>query len=225
MGARMSRGWWTLGRIGGAPIRLHWTVPLGALVWSRFQIVPAFWLGFVLMILIHELGHAAVVLRYRLGLSEIALHGAGGYCRHERSGSRFEEAVVAWGGVLAQLLLYAMTELALLAFAAPTSRHVALLACVFTNVNLYVAALNLIPFEPLDGAKAWPLAGMLLSRFRQRAAGARVASRRRTVQDELRDLESVDESVDPRDETQSQKTDRIVRELIARTTQRNTKDR
>jgi Zn-dependent protease len=198
---------------------VHWTLLVGAVVWSRFTFAPAFWLGFALLILIHELGHALVVLRYGLGLSEIAIHGAGGYCRHEQSGSRFQEAFVAWGGVLAQLALYAVTQVTLLVVGPPTSIHTAELAYVFTEVNLWVAALNLIPFEPLDGAKAWPLVGMLAARWRKKAAVHEVASRRRSVQDELRALEKLD----TRTETPSQKTDRLVRELIERTTQR--KDR
>lgn len=211
----MSHGWWTLGRVRGAPIRVHWTLLVGALVWSRFELVPAFWLGFALLILIHELGHALMVLRYGLGLSEIAVHGAGGYCRHESSGSRYQEAVVAWGGVWAQLTLYAVTQLALIVFGPPTSHHVALLVYVFTDINLWIAALNLIPFEPLDGAKAWPLVGMLTARFRKHARQHEAASRRRSVQDELRALERLD----TKSETPSQRTDRLVRELIERTTQ------
>jgi Zn-dependent protease len=211
----VSHGWWTLGRVRGAPIRVHWSLLLGALVWSRFQILPAFWLGFALLILIHELGHALVVLRYGLGLSEIAIHGAGGYCRHDQSGSRFQEALVAWGGVLAQLVLYVVVQVLLLVLGAPTSRHVSLLVYVFTDINLWIAALNLIPFEPLDGAKAWPLVGMLAARWRKKAAVHEASQRRRSVQDELRALERLD----TQSETPSQKTDRLVRELIARTTQ------
>jgi Zn-dependent protease len=216
----MSRGWWTLGKIRGAPIRVHWTLLLGALVWSRFQLLPAFWVGFAVLILIHELGHALVVVRYRLGLSEIAVHGAGGYCRHEQSGTRFQEALVAWGGVLAQLALFLVVQLALLVFGPPTSHHVALVVYVFTDINLWIAALNLIPFEPLDGAKAWPLLGMLGARWRKRAAKHDARSRRRSVQDELRALERLD----TRAETPTQKTDRLVRELIERTTQRKEKE-
>lgn len=211
----MSHGWWTLGRVRGAPIRVHWTLLLGALVWSRFQIAPAFWLGFALLILIHELGHALMVLRYGLGLSEIAVHGAGGYCRHHRAGTRFQEAVVAWGGVWAQLALYALTRLLLVLLGPPTSEHAAQVAYVFTDVNLWVAALNLIPFEPLDGAKAWPLVGMLAARWRKKAAVHEASQRRRSVQDELRALERLD----TQSETPSQRTERLVRELIARTTQ------
>lgn len=200
----MSRGWWTVGRLRGAPVRLHWTLPLGAVVWSGFSFAPAFWAAFTLLIFVHELGHALLVLRYGLGLSEIAVHGAGGYCRHERSGSRFEESAVAWGGVLAQLALFVVVQLLVLAGGPPRSVHTAQALYVLTTTNLWLIALNLIPVEPLDGAKAWPLLGMLRSR-----------NRRRTVEDELRDLSRVP----TRSETPDERTDRLVRELIARTTQ------
>jgi Zn-dependent protease len=213
----VSHGWWTVTRFRGAPIRVHWTLLVAMVVWSRFNLWPAFWLGFALLILIHELGHALVVLRYGLGLSEIAIHGAGGYCRHEESGTRFQAAFVAWGGVLAQLALYAVTQVTLLVVGPPSNFHVALLVAVFTETNLWLVALNLIPFEPLDGAKAWPMLGMLAARWRKKAAVHEVVSRRRSVQDELRALEKLD----TRAETPSQKTDRIVRELIERTTRKD----
>jgi len=44
----MSRGWWTLARFRGAPIRVHWTLPLGALIWSGFRFEPAFWVHILL---------------------------------------------------------------------------------------------------------------------------------------------------------------------------------
>jgi stage IV sporulation protein FB len=204
----VSRGFWTIGRLAGAPIRLHWTLPLGALVMSRFTFAPAYWLGFVLLILIHELGHALIVLRYRLGLVEIVVHGVGGYCRHDAARSRWQESAIAWGGVLAQLAALVVAGLVLLLLGPPRNVHSAQLAQVFTDTNLILIAINLIPIEPLDGRKAWPLVGMIWAKLRR--------SQRRTVQDELREIERVP----PRSEaeTPSQRTDRIVRELIARTT-------
>jgi len=215
----MNGGWWTLGRLRGAPIRLHWTLPLGALAWSRFTFAPALWLAFAGLILIHELGHALIVLRFRLGLSEIAVHGAGGYCRHERSGSRFEESAIAWGGVLAQLSLLVVVKLALLLLGPPTTAATAQVVYVLTEANVWLVLLNLIPIEPLDGAKAWPLVGMLVSRWRKASSRGSAFTQPRTMQDELRDLERRNTN----GETSSERTDRIVRELIERTTQR--KDR
>jgi Zn-dependent protease len=213
----VSRGFWTIGRLAGAPIRLHWTLPLGALVMSRFTFAPAYWLGFVLLILIHELGHALIVLRYRLGLREIVIHGVGGYCSHDPARTRFQEAAIAWGGVLGQLAALLVTGALLLLLGPPTSLHTAQLAHVFTETNLFLIAINLIPIEPLDGRRAWPIVGMLWQRLRA-GSPARAGGRPgRTVQDELRALETLEPPSDT--ETPSQRTDRIVRELIARTTQ------
>jgi Zn-dependent protease len=213
----VNRGFWTIGRLAGAPIRLHWTLPLGALVMSRFTFAPAYWLGFVLLILIHELGHALIVLRYRLGLREIMVHGVGGYCSHDPAHTRFQDSAIAWGGVLGQLLALAVTGTLLLLLGPPTSLYTAQLAHVFTETNLFLIAINLIPIEPLDGRKAWPLVGMLWERLRRRAPARGGWGRQRTVQDELRALEEV-EPTQSDTETPSQRTDRIVRELIARTT-------
>jgi len=211
----MSRGWLTLGSFKGAPIRLHWSIVVGALLWSRFTFRPVMWLAFVALILVHELGHALLVLRYRLGLSEIAVHGAGGYCMHQRAGSRFEESAIAWGGVLAQLLVLLAAGVALLVLGPPATSAAADASYVLIDANLWLIAINLIPIGPLDGAKAWPLVGMLFSRFRKRGEPPASEPAPRTVHDELRALEQLE----TRPETPSQRTERLVRELIARTTQ------
>jgi len=211
----MSSGWWTLTRVRGAPIRVHWTLLAGAFIWGGFRFEPAFWLGFATLILLHELGHALFVVRYRLGLSEIALHGAGGYCAHLHTGSRYQAAVVAWGGVLAQLALFLALQAGYALFGPPSSYQLAVFLGVFGRTNLYLIALNLIPFEPLDGAKAWPLFGMLAARLRNLASTRKASTRRHKVQNHLRLLERLDTDA----ESPDQKTDRIVRDLIARTTQ------
>lgn len=203
--------------MAGAPIRLHWTLPLGALVMSRFTFAPAFWLGFVLLILVHELGHALVVLRYRLRLLEIVVHGVGGYCSHDPARSRWQESAIAWGGVLAQLAVLLVTGALLLLLGPPASPHAAQLVHVFTETNLFLIAINLVPVEPLDGRKAWPLVGMLWERLRRKSPARGAWGQPRSVHDELRALEKVDTPSDT--ETPSQRTERIVRELIARTTQ------
>jgi stage IV sporulation protein FB len=211
----MSRGWWTIARFRGAPIRLHWTLPLAAFALGRFAFLPAFWLAFALLIFIHELGHALMVVRYGLGLSEIAVHGLGGYCRHDRSGSRFQEAAVAWGGVLAQLLALFVTCAVRLVLGEPRSPHLALFVSVLTTTNLWIMAFNLLPIEPLDGAKAWPLFRLWWDMRHPNAPARTGWGRKSSVERELSNLGKLP----TQDETPSQRTDRIVREMIARTTQ------
>lgn len=214
----MNGGWWTVTTIRGAPIRFHWTIPIGAFLMGRLAFVPAFWLGFVVLILVHELGHALLVLRYRLGLSELRVHGAGGECRHDDPGTPYQSSVVAWGGVLAQLCLLIATQVVIQVAGPPSSVHTMHLAYAFTETNLWIMGFNLLPIGHLDGVKAWQLVPMLLARYRKGAqtrAARGPLGQRRSVQDELRSLEKLD----TRGESPDQKTDRIVRDLISRTTQ------
>lgn len=180
-----------------------------------FAFVPAFWLGFVLLILIHEVGHALFVLRFRLRLVEIVVHGLGGYCSHDAARSQFQEATIAWGGVLAQFAAFVVAQVVWLTAGPPSSAHTAQLAHVFTYTNLWLIALNLLPIGPLDGRAAWPLIPMLWHKLRHKSPARGAWGQRSSVQQELRALEKLETE----SETPSQRTDRIVRELIARTTQ------
>lgn len=212
-----SHGAWTLGRFGGAPVRLHWSLPLGMLVMSGFSFLPAYWLGFVLLVLVHEAGHALVVLHYRLRLLEIMVHGFGGYCSHGSAKSELEDAAIAWGGVLLQLVAFGLAELVLFFTGAPTTSHGAQLAHVFTHTNLWLIALNLLPVAPLDGRKAWPLVGML---WRRRRAGGTPRGWGRRPGEERAELAAKQRKAAPaaREETPSQRSERLVRDLISRTT-------
>jgi Zn-dependent protease len=151
------RGTLTIGRFRGAPIMVHWSLALGLMLFSRFQFVPGFWLGFTLLILFHELGHAYLVKRLGHAVHAVVIHGFGGYCRWDGGGSRLEHSVVAWGGVLAQAVLLCVT-LGVGYFRGPaTSLFELELRYAFTETNLWIMALNLLPFAPLDGAEAWQL--------------------------------------------------------------------
>lgn len=153
------------------PIRLHWSIPLGALLFGHFQFVPGFWLGFVLLVLFHELGHAYLAHRRRLDVLEVQVHGLGGVCVHA-SGSPFDNAIVAWGGVLAQAL-FLIPAYAIPHFVPVTNVYVAQLVWAFTTTNLWLIGLNLIPIEPLDGAQAWQLPKLWLERRRGKKRRAR----------------------------------------------------
>ncbi len=161
-------GYYTVGHFKGAPIRLHWSAPLGALVFGGFRFVPGFWIGFFLLVLLHELGHAVVVRLCGLRVAGIDIHGLGGQCRWEGRLTSLKQALIAWGGVWAQLALFAAVEVTLLFVAPPPNPHLWDLIDAFTRANLWLAALNLIPIRPLDGAEAWPLFSILWERFRLR---------------------------------------------------------
>ncbi len=177
MSNRTSWSTWTLGRYRGAPVRLHASLILGALFFSRGQFEPGAWLGFALMILVHELGHALLVTRYRLKVVAIDLHAFGGECSYRGNVTPLQRSVIAWGGVLGQalLLVAALTIVAL--GGAPSDRFLRELLGVFIAPNALTMAFNLLPIAPLDGARAWSLFGRLWSRRRERRRRARRAAR------------------------------------------------
>src|SRR5262245_29244265 len=162
-------GYLTLGRWRGAPVRLHWTLPVAALVFGQGRIVPGFWLGFFLLVFIHELGHAFLVRRLHHQVVSIDVHALGGVCRWSGDPTAIDRARIAWGGVLAQAVAYAVARAALALAGPPETILAAQLAAAFTTTNLWLIAINLIPVPPLDGAEAWKLLGM---RRGQRRGGA-----------------------------------------------------
>src|SRR5579859_2714533 len=97
----MRSGYATVAYLGRSPLRLHWTLPIGALVVSGGHFAPYTWAAFAFLILVHELGHAFLVRRYRHAVVSIDLHGLGGHCRWSGYASEVEKSKIAWGGVLA----------------------------------------------------------------------------------------------------------------------------
>jgi len=161
-------GYLAVGHWGGAPIRLHWTLPIGAFVFGQGQVVPGFWLGFFLLVLIHELGHAAVVRRARRRVLSIEVHGLGGLCHWDGGASAIDRARIAWGGVQAQLVALLFAQVGLSLFGPPTTAFTAQMVTAFTTTNIWLILINLIPVPPLDGAEAWKLFPLLWQQSRRR---------------------------------------------------------
>lgn len=169
----VSNGYLTLGRIAGVPVRAHWSVPIGAVVFSRFSWAPGFWVGFVLLVLIHELGHAAVVKACRASVIEVNLHALGGECRYVGGVSALQNALISWGGVLGQLVVLIVALVLRYAVTSPPL-FVRELLSVWIDSNLMLMAINLVPIAPLDGATAWKLPGLLREWWRRRRQRSRL---------------------------------------------------
>jgi len=153
-------------------VRVHWTLPLGALVFGQGRFVPGFWLGFFLIVFIHELGHAVLVWSCRQTIVSIDVHALGGACRWSGEPTRIDRARIAWGGVLAQGVALGATWAALALAGPPETAFGAQLVAAFTTINVWLIAINLIPVPPLDGAEAWKLPGLLARRRASRRAAA-----------------------------------------------------
>jgi len=161
----LQSGYLSLGRIRGIPVRAHPLILLGALFFTGFRFEPAAWLGFVALILTHELGHALVIKRYGLHVESIDLHAFGGATRWAGYATGWQRAVIAWGGVVAQVGLLLLTLGIVAVIGTPRSVLFAELVSVFTVTNLWLIGLNLLPFPPLDGATAWKIVRELRDRW------------------------------------------------------------
>ncbi|MEO0325929.1 MAG: metalloprotease [Myxococcota bacterium] len=166
----LETGYLTLFRVKQVPVRVHWSAPLAAFILGEFRFAPGFWLGFFLIFIAHELGHAVLVWRRGLAVLEMRVTGLGGVCIHA-PGSHEDAVIISWGGVLAQLGLYALAQGYVLAAGPSTSAFAFELLHALTRWNLIIAALNLIPVEPFDGALAWELPKRWMRRGRASKPG------------------------------------------------------
>ena len=185
MGAHMLRsGYVQIASFRGIPIRAHWTMPILCLLWSGLRFAPGAWIGAVLVVLLHELGHAYLARRYRLEVMEVMLHGLGGHCAYVGEPTEWQRSVVASGGVLAQAILLAITyPVALLLSSGAAAGMPAPPAFVWdlvyawTYSNLGILVFNLLPVGRLDGVEIWKLPGLWLARRRRRAMTKSAAGR------------------------------------------------
>lgn len=158
------QGGWLHFAIARVPIRIHFSAPLGAIFFSQFQWMPGYWLGFVLLILMHELGHAVVAKLCKLPVKRIDVHGFGGVCYSGGSQTPLQRSLVSWGGVWAQLVVF-VAAFVLLKVPIPRGAFLTEFLSSFLWNNLILAAINLIPMEPFDGADAWKLPKLLKQRW------------------------------------------------------------
>ncbi|HEX7237637.1 MAG TPA: hypothetical protein VF405_11790 [Gammaproteobacteria bacterium] len=169
------RSSWRLGRWRGVPISLHWTVLIG-IPWFLYQTrslagTAIAFVGFLVLMLVHELGHAAVARWRRVDVDRIQLFFLHGTCTlNEAPYDELDDVLIAWGGVAAQfvVLVIALVADVLLAMFAPVARYFAWpLLRVLIATNLFMIVFNLIPLAPFDGAKAWRILPMLAEWWRE----------------------------------------------------------
>jgi stage IV sporulation protein FB len=160
-------------QIRGVRVYAHWSVLLigtlilfGAL--ERPAETLAAWTAYFSVILIHECGHMIAAHRKGYEVTAIELYPIHGFARYQEPWSRYDHAVIAWGGVVAQAAVAVplVTWVAIFGFTRSDAVNVAI--GVLGYFSLIVAAFNLVPVPPLDGAKAWYLIPELIKRARTR---------------------------------------------------------
>jgi Zn-dependent protease len=213
-------GYLWIGRFRGAPIRLHWSIPVSAVLLTGFRFAPGAWLGCLLLILFHEMGHALAVVRSRLRVVSVDVLGIGGLCRWDGHPTPRQRVLIAWGGVLAQAVVGALTLIALAIFGRPEHAFLADVVYAFTQANLWLMAINLLPIPPLDGVEAWGILGLIgAARARRRMDAAqalavqRRAEERAALPEKLHALDELDaRDLPPLPEEVKRVLDRVMAE-------------
>ena len=152
-----------LGRLAGAPLRLHWSavlvgVLLGVMLVAGERRAPppvVVVLAFFASIIGHEAAHAYVARRYGIATTSIDLWALGGMARLEREPRTARaEGWIAAAGPLASLAIGVAglgAASALLALDAPI--ELARVVAWVGAVNVLLAVFNLLPGAPLDGGR------------------------------------------------------------------------
>lgn len=161
---------WTIGKIAGIRVRMHWTFLL-LLVWvaARYAATGAGWeaaaqgVGFVLAIfgciVLHEAGHALVARRYGVETKDITLLPIGGLARMQRMPTEpMHEFWIAVGGPAVNVVIAGVLFLVLLigsglgAVTTEPSFTTSFLVNLMW-VNVILVAFNVLPAFPMDGGR------------------------------------------------------------------------
>lgn len=151
----MQRGFIPLGKIGGVPLRLHVFAVVALVLLAIFSSRPVLGAAMFGILVAHELGHAALARRAGFEVVAIDLGVIQGACRYRGHVTPRAEAVVAWGGILAQLVLLAFACGARTLVHPDDGALLGDIADAWFLPNVAIMAFNLLPFGGLDGRKAW----------------------------------------------------------------------
>ena len=177
-GGHMSLPNWKIGRALGIPIHVHasWFVVFFFVTWSLATgylpetlpglSAPRYWgmggvasLLLFLSVLLHELGHSYVALRYQIPITQITLFIFGGMAHMGKEPpSPRAEFLIAMAGPLVSLILGAGCLGGAMAvdslFARSGVQGLVVLGGLLGMVNVQLGLFNLIPGFPLDGGRA-----------------------------------------------------------------------
>ena len=160
-------------RIKGVPVYVHWTVLLiSALILVNVIHHPISSLlgltAYLGVLLIHESGHLIAAQRVHSEVTSIQLYPIFGITRFQSPWSKFDHCVIAWGGVLAQAVVALPVVVWVAFFGYTRFEAINAVIALLGFFNLGVAAFNLLPIAPLDGATAWAIIPESIKRLRKR---------------------------------------------------------
>jgi Zn-dependent protease len=165
---------WQIGRVLGIPIRIHasWLLVFGFVTWTLATgylpeslpglSIARYWaMGLVATVLLfasvllHELGHSYVALRYRMPIAQITLFIFGGVAqiRREPPGPRAELLIAIAGPAVSFAIGGALLLFTTMLEASASLQGLVALGTLVGTVNVQLGLFNLIPGFPLDGGR------------------------------------------------------------------------
>ena len=146
-----------VGWVRGVELYVHWSVFAIAAVMlvgtlRRPLLTLVGLLSYLSVLLIHECGHMIAAQRRRYKVWSIELYPIFGFCRFEEPWSRLDACAIAWGGVVAQAVIGIPLVAWVVVFGYTRFEPINAVFALLGFYSLCVAACNLIPAEPLDGA-------------------------------------------------------------------------
>lgn len=122
-------------------------------------------------IFLHELGHAWGCKVQGVPVRRIVIFGGGGFCEHGRAPNRQEQELIVAMGPIVNIAIWAVASLI---WPNMTPGMAMWVVYVLAQINLFLAILNMLPVQPLDGGKLFHLTLLRLMPPREatRIAGA-----------------------------------------------------
>jgi stage IV sporulation protein FB len=160
-------------RLRGVDVYVHWTVFLiaGIMIYAAFRrpwVALAGGASWMALILLHECGHMIAAHRKHVRVMSIELYPIHGLCLFEMPWSRFDHCVIAWGGVIAQVVVAIPLLLWIEIFGYSRFDPIDAVLGILGPYSLLTVAFNLLPIGRLDGRIAWGIIPEFINRVKQR---------------------------------------------------------
>ena len=147
--------------VKGTPIYFHWTVIALLILISGVYLYklefPFIVFALLIIVVVHELGHKWFAAISQLKSTRIDIYPIGGVCYHEEAETEYENAFIAWGGVVAQAIIFIPALILYYAIGDSLPLYLKSFLYYLGFTNLFIALFNLLPFSVLDGGKCWRL--------------------------------------------------------------------
>lgn len=151
----------------GAPVEIHWMLPVVALLLcflenAIFRKYGFMGLAVTFLVIVHELGHAAMARFFGVGVRRIEVTGTGGLCHIDHPKQIRHSAWIWSAGMMAQVIVLLLTWGSVAAYGMPQSVGGIAVAFAFIPLNCLMLVVSLIPHRTKkghssDGKVLWEL--------------------------------------------------------------------